>query len=139
MGENAMAAIHLSAQSGATNMTQQWLKEAQQAGGHDIYDGKRKEMRTSWQESLEVHYPVGRGRTKTVYATARDLSPGGIGFECREAIPAYTEVLICRAGEIEGVRATTLHCTRSLGKFIVGCRAIVEESREGTARVVRAG
>lgn len=122
-----MATVKLSTLSGNTHLKQQWLQEAQQAGGISSYDGKRNDPRTNWQEPLEVHYSVGRGRTKTVYATARDLSAAGIAFECREAIPAYTEVLICRTGQVEGLRATTLHCTRTLNTFIVGCRTFTDE------------
>jgi len=134
-----MSTIKLVPQPAESSMANDWLEEARQTGQVDTYTGKRVHPRITWSAPLEVHALRPDGRAETFYATARDISSGGLGFQCRQAIPPCTPVRICRAGQIEGLPGMTVHCTQSLRGYVIGVEfRFAEQQAQSQTRAVRA-
>ena len=115
-----MSTVKLFTQLEDASLVDAWRQQARQAGRTNAYAGKRRTPRTTWNAALEVYVPKSAVGTAIHYATARDISAGGIGLQCRQAIPDCTLVRICRAGELTGVSAMVMHCTQSLTGYIIG-------------------
>ncbi len=120
-------------------MTRQWLDEAIEAGQTDAYASKRSDPRTRWPEPLEIHIFKDSGCWLSRRATARDISAGGIGFQCREAIPCWTPILICRAGELVGAPAMVMHCTRGATNYVIGAEFRFEDRLAQPQAITKAG
>ena len=119
--------LGLTPQAGDPALKQQWLKEARRTGESDEHTRKHRDPRITWHEPLEVHVALSGGRTESHYATACDISEGGIGFRCRLEIPAFTQITVCRAGEMVGLPAMTLHCMHTLTGYTIGAQFRFEQ------------
>lgn len=131
--------VRLTPKVGDATDTQRWLAEARQTAHTDTISGKHRDPRTTWCVPLEVHVCLGRGCTQTYYATACDISEGGIGFLVREAIQPYTRVLVCRAGEMVAVPVVTVTCTQTLTGHIIGAEFRFEDQVPSEQAVAKAG
>ncbi|MCP4593642.1 MAG: hypothetical protein GY842_23135 [bacterium] len=123
---------------GDATQTQQWLDEARETGQTDTYSRKYRDPRTTWNVPLEIHLNVEGGLQETWYVTSCDISEGGVGFKCRSSVAPYTQVMVCRAGEMVGVTAATVSCTQTLGGFLIGCEFRAEQEA-AAVRVSKAG
>jgi len=101
-------------------LVREWLKEARHTGAPDNYAGKRRHSRIQWSAPLQVHVSTSEGPSRTLRATARDISENGMSFTCRQPIPVYTELEIGLEGSDRVVRAAILHCTQSVGTHVIG-------------------
>ena len=134
-----MSTVKLSTHVEDASRVDAWLQQARQTGRTNAYAGKRRTPRTTWHAALEVYVSKSAGRSVTHYATARDISEGGIGLQCRQAIPDCTLVQICQAGELKGVWAMVMHCTRSLSGYIIGLEFCFDDPEEVQAVTSLAG
>ena len=119
--------------------TQQWLQEARQAGHTDRLTRQHRDPRTAWHAPLEVHVLPRCGDPKSCYATAHDISAGGIGFKCQKPIPPYTRIYVCRAGETAGVPAMSLECTQTLAGYIIGAEFRPQELAQAQQALAKVG
>lgn len=131
--------LKLTPQVGGRALTQQWLEEARQTGHTDAHTRRHRTPRITWNQPLEVHVLFSAGRTETHYTTSREISEGGIGFYCRQQIPPFTPIAICRAGELVGVPAMTVHCRQTLAGYIVGAEFRFEQQAAERQAVSKAG
>ncbi|MCP4250134.1 MAG: PilZ domain-containing protein [bacterium] len=134
-----MSTVKLAPQTEDVTLVDDWLQQARQTGRTDAYAGKRRYPRTTWDAALEVHVPKSAGRTVTHYASARDISEGGIGLQWRRAVPDCTVVRICPAGELKGVSAMVMHCTQTLNGYIIGLEFRFDAPEETQATTALAG
>ena len=97
-----------------------WLAEARRYGREDVYAGKRQHVRVTWEAPVTVVVYDGRQAGETDHATTRDISSGGLGLRCRRPLAVHS--LVAVVSEIDGqcVHATVMHCTETLGGFLVG-------------------
>ena len=102
------------------SVVRNWVAEAQRTGTTDTYSGKRVWTRTTWGVSVVVKIVSGRNHGELVYARGKDVSLGGIGFVSRREIPVHTAVDIWAAEHPQCVSGRVMHCTRTVGGFIVG-------------------
>ena|GEM_PF-2938905 len=131
--------LKLTPDVGDATLSQAWLEEANETAEPDTHTRRHHDPRTAWDVPLEIHVCSGSGYGETYYATACDISKGGIGFRCRELIPPFTTVHICRAGEMIGVPALTMNCTESLTGSIIGAEFRFEKQAPAQRRVSKAG
>ena len=134
-----MSTVKLSTQVEDASRVDSWLQQARQTGRTNAYAGKRRTPRTTWDAALEVHVPGSAGRTVTHYASARDISEGGMGLQCRQAIPDCTLVRVCPAGELKGVSAMVMHCTRTVSGYIIGLEFHFDDPEQARAVTSLAG
>jgi len=131
--------VKLAPEAGGESLARQWLEEAQETGVTDTFTRRHRDPRTSWHVHLEVHV-LSEGRcTATHYATSCDIAAGGIGFRCREPIPLYTPIRICRAGEMTGLSAVTVDCTPGLTGYTIGARFEFDQPAAAVMRMTKAG
>ena len=97
-----------------------WVTSARRTGATDTYVGKRRWARTTWSTSLAVKTLSGRQAGEITYARAKDVSLGGMGFLVRKRLKLNTQIEIAVEGHTQTVRAVVMHCTATLGAFIVG-------------------
>ncbi|MCP4249111.1 MAG: hypothetical protein GY778_18870 [bacterium] len=107
---------------GTTEIAKDWLEEAQLESDAEDFTRRHRDPRTRWEVDLEIHVRQPSGRTKTFYAKSFDISEGGLGLSCRTPIPPYSEVIVCRGGEMTGVSTVTQSCTRTLTGHLIGTR-----------------
>ena len=102
-----------------TKVVRAWLTQAQAAGEMDSYAGKRQFPRYNWQETIvmKVH---SRRREELVYAKAKNISLGGAGIFARQRVAPGTLVEVWAGDHPECVTARVMHCTVTLGGFLVG-------------------
>ena len=134
-----MSTLKLAPQVSEAALARQWPQEARRTDRTDTYAGQRRYRRTTWEAALEVQVSLGPGRTETRYASARDISAGGIGFRRRQRIPPCAAVRVCLAGQAEGVRAMIMHCTQSLGGYLIGAEFRFEEQVQAEPAFAQAG
>lgn len=103
-------------------LTGEWLAEAVAVAESDEYTRKGRAPRTEWNVSLDVHVCPDGVSAEIIYASSRDISEGGIAFRSRKALPAYTSIRICRAGEEAGASARVMTSDSSVGGFIVAAQ-----------------
>ncbi len=135
----ATTTLRLAPEQGDRSLTQQWLEEARQTGRSDEYTRKHRDPRFEWQVPLEVHFLNTDGRSETLYAYSRDVSEGGMAFECRQQIPAFTQVVVCRSGELVGVPVMTVSCTQGVTGYVMGCEYRFQEPRAADVQLSKAG
>ena len=112
--------LKLTPEAGDSTLTQRWLEEARETGETDTFTRRHRDPRTTWGDPLEVQVFKGPGCWLSCRATARDISAGGVGFQCREPIPPWTPVLVCRAGEAVGAPAMVANCTPGVSCYVIG-------------------
>jgi hypothetical protein len=76
---------------------------------------------------------------ETHHATARDISGGGIGFQCRKSISQFTPVRINLAGDPTSLTAVVTHCTPALVGHIIGAEFRLSQAGAGQLRVLKVG
>lgn len=133
------APLKITPQTGSASTVEEWVAEARAHGRPDPYVGKRREPRYLWSAPLEIHVHERGGRTETLYATARNISTGGMGFQSHQPIAPYSTIHICLAGEMVGVRAVVKHCAPGLSGHIIGAGFEPEEQPATPARAVKVG
>ncbi len=98
-----------------------WVEDAQAQGGPiDLYSGKRREPRRIWDAMLDVHVLTGATEGSFHYATARDISGGGMGIQCRQKLEPGTWVGMYVSGCDQGATAIVRHCTETIGGYVIG-------------------
>jgi hypothetical protein len=133
------ATMQLTPTVGNATQAQQWLLEALETGEMDMLCRRHQDPRTTWREPLEVHVCSAGKRTEIHYAKACDIARGGIAFLVRQELPAFTSVLVCRAGEMVGVPAVTVNSTQTLQGFIIGAEFRFETQPVVPVRTAHAG
>lgn len=113
----------------------EWLNEAVTSGLGESRPGEHRHIRYGWAAPLDVYGPAGRRPGKAALATARDVSRSGVAFFCRERVPLYTRITVCRAGCRSGLPARILNRTQTLGGYIYGVEFTSEEQRAGVMAV----
>ena len=126
--------LGLTPQAGDTALKQQWLEEARRTGESDEHTRKHRDPRITWYEALEVYVASSGGGTESHYATAFNISDGGIGFRCRRQIPAFTQITVCRAGELVGLPAAIMHCLQTLTGYTIGAQFCFEQPPQQQVR-----
>lgn len=112
--------LQLTPELGDSTLVEKWLDEARETGETDTFTRRHRDPRTAWRDPLEVHVFKGPGCWLSVRATARDISAGGVGFQCRDPIPPWTPVLVCRAGKPVGAPAMVVDCTPGVSCYVIG-------------------
>ena len=131
--------LKLTPDVGDATLPQAWLEEAAENADPDTHTRQHRDPRTAWNAPLEIHVRSRGGLTETYCATSCDISKGGIGFRCRQPIPVFSEVRVCRAGRMIGVPAMTMSCTESLTGHIIGAEFRFEKQAPRQQRVSKAG
>jgi hypothetical protein len=103
-----------------------WLAEARITGTEDAYRGKRRWPRVTWQVPVTLEVHPGERRSRTCHATSRDISEGGLGLRLRQRLPAMAPVRVFIGEDERSVRGRVVHCTDTLGGFIVGVEFVSE-------------
>ena len=98
----------------------QWLVNARLRGEEDVYAGKRRRPRVTWQVPVTVEILDGVRANQSDYATSKDVSAGGMGLRCRRAIEARTLVRVVTDEDGRFVHARVMHCTETIGGFFIG-------------------
>lgn len=97
-----------------------WLADAASTGNKDVYAGKRKFARYTWIVPVVVEVLSGPSCDATVYATARDISSGGLGLKVRQRLQPGASVRVTLDEGEEFVIGRVRHCSEALGGFLVG-------------------
>jgi hypothetical protein len=134
-----VATLKLTPTVGDATQAREWLDEASETGETDTQTRRHRDPRTTWRVPLEIHVCSAGKRMETHYATACDIALGGIGFLVREALPAFTSILVCRAGEMVGVPAVTVDSTQTLQGFIIGAQFRFETQPAAPGRAAKVG
>ncbi|MCP4590944.1 MAG: PilZ domain-containing protein [bacterium] len=115
---------------------QGWLDEARQTGQGDTYAGKRRYPRYTWTVPVVIEVLDGELAGESDYASSRDISEGGLGIRLRRRIPDRSMVRVTTDEYGPGIHARVMHCTETLGGFILGlefapapqCDAVMRQS-----------
>jgi hypothetical protein len=97
-----------------------WLECAEELGDRDVYGAKRREPRTTWSVPLVFKPQSGPVVGETLYVKGKNLSVHGMAALSRKPVRAGTQIDICNTEETEWVSGRVVHCTATLGAFIIG-------------------
>lgn len=92
-----------------------WLHAAADDETLDVYSGKRRVRRWSWNNSMEMRLD---GQTHFVYA--EDLSPLSIGIVSRVAMKPNQQIELRRDESEDWVHATVKQVIETVGGYRVG-------------------
>ncbi len=121
------SAIKLTPTLGDRTLAQEWLDDAEEVGPTDIYKRRMRKARTSWCQPLEIHVYDEAGNYESYFAGADYISEEGIGFKCREQLPAYTKIVICLEGEMVGVPSVAIDNIQTISGYIIETEFRFEE------------
>jgi len=116
-------------------VVRQWLAEAHVLGEESEYAGKRRHPRVAWQMPITVDILDGASAGESYYATSKDISEGGMGFRCRRAVPVWSCVRVTCDDDGQYVHGQVMHCTETVGGFIVGMQ--FQWERDNSNRSIR--
>jgi hypothetical protein len=117
-----------SRQGAGQGVIDEWLAEGHAMGPCDRWAGEHRHPRFAWTAALDVYVQTEGRRSRAVCAAARDVSRSGLGFFCRQPLPVYGRVTICRSGERTGLAAKIVNRAQTLGGYLIGVEFIVENS-----------
>ena len=109
-------------------LVRSWLGDAEIDGETDAYTGKRQWPRFKWHAPVTIEVPATGTRRESLYASARDISEGGIGVWCSHAMEANTAVRLYVDDASEYVQGRVRQCTTTVGGFIIGVQFTLPES-----------
>lgn len=112
----------------------QWVTEARVFGQECGYAGKRRHPRITWQAPLTVQILDGARVGESEYGAARDISEGGVGLRVRRSVPVWSHVRVTYDGDGRQVYGQVMHCTETVGGFIVGVQFQSQQENERTIR-----
>ena len=98
----------------------EWLANARLEGREDTYAGKRRYPRVTWVVPVTVEFLDGERAGENDFAMSKDISEGGVGLRCRRPLAVRTLVRVMTDEGAPCVHARVMHCTETLGGFIVG-------------------
>lgn len=104
-----------------------WLAEAREEGRQDVYAGKRQHPRVEWNAPVIVQPEDDSDRT--VYVTALNISAGGMGLRCGEAISPRTRIRLFVNDGVDCVIGVVRHCSSTVGGYIVGVEFVLEQKQ----------
>ncbi|MCC7290619.1 MAG: PilZ domain-containing protein [Phycisphaerales bacterium] len=104
-----------------------WLAEAREEGCEDVYAGKRRHARVQWNAPVIVQPEDGSART--YYVTALNISAGGMGLRCGEAISPRTRLRLFVNDGVDSVIGVVRHCSSTVGGYIVGVEFVLEQKQ----------
>lgn len=96
-------------------VVQRWLADAVRTGDLDAYQAKRKSLRASWRQPMELLVD-----DKLVYVQSSDVGEGGIGLVTKLRLPRKKTVLLRRNDREPWVRCHVIHTTATVGSYKVG-------------------
>ncbi len=99
---------------------EQWVAEARESGTQDVYGAKRLHARTTWYVPLIVRVLSGARTGESCYAKGKDVSSFGMAIVVRKDIPAESIIEVSNEAQTEHARARVIHCTPTLGAYIIG-------------------
>ncbi len=114
-------------QAEAAEIIRGWVADAELDGVADVYSGKRRWPRVKWQVPVMIEALPSGERQSSMFVTSRDISEGGIGVWCNQAIEPGTMIRLFVDDGEEHVEGRVRQCTETVGGFIIG----VEFRQEG--------
>ena len=108
---------------------ERWLCDAGELGSRDVYNAKRDEARTTWTMPLVFKPQSGDNRGDHLYVRGKNLSVHGMAAVSRKSLAAGTLLHICDTNETEYAVGRVVHCTATLGAYIIG--VAFDQSPEG--------
>ncbi len=110
-----------------TLLIESWLAEAREEGRADVYAGKRRHPRVEWNAPVIVQPEDDSDRT--VYVTALNISAGGMGLRCGEAISPRTRIRLFINDGVDSIIGVVRHCSSTVGGYIVGVEFVIEKQQ----------
>ena len=110
-----------------------WYNEARRVAAGNGYAQDAVSASLIWSMSLDVHVQQNY-RSQCLLGTACEITTTGLSFRCRESLSIYHVITLCRAGELEGIKAKIVDKKETIGGFVyeVRCEAERVERKAGT-------
>lgn len=118
--------FHLSTEETRTTL-RDWLNDARLDGQEDHYAGKRTHPRVTWPIPVTARIMTGPRAGDVEYTALRDVSPVGVAFRLRRAIPVGDSVRVTCDTDERSVEGKVIRCTETVGGYVIGVVCIEEE------------
>jgi len=125
----------------STSTIERWMNEAGRTGyTHSEFVGRRSD-RVTWDARLTVEVfgedgdvSYDQPACQTLFVTALDISPFGMGFRCRTELPVGAAISVILDDTEEQVRATVRKCTETVGAYLIGVEFRIAPPKEAVTR-----
>lgn len=114
------AAAHTQDHLNEGTVVREWLAQARLVGEEDVFAGKRRHPRVTWTVPVTLAVLDGPEAGTRQYAHTKDISEGGLGLRARRPIPLGSTVWVGPDDSAMGVHARVMHCTETVGGFVIG-------------------
>jgi len=129
---------------GSAGTIERWMTEAGRTGRtHSEFVGRRSD-RVTWDARLTVevfgedgHVALDQPASQTLFVTALDISPFGMGFRCRTALPVGCAISVILDDTEEHVLATVRKCTETIGAYLIGVEFSTAQPKRAARREPR--
>ena len=105
---------------GASGTARHWVDQAGPASADTRQAERRREPRRPWHQRLTVSVDSLSGATLRFRAFSRNVTPGGMQFDCQHRIDPYKWIDIRKDGCDERVAAQVRYCVPAGTGYLIG-------------------